>query len=88
MADYHVPHAAQTHVSFACPECGSKKQTMKPLLTSGIHMFRYYVQCIDCGYEYTYKKPLPNLNRQLRKDPLAWFMLAAMLSLFAFMLFG
>lgn len=88
MADYQVPHADQTHASFACPECGSKKQFMRTMLNSGVQMFRYQVQCLKCGHEYIYKKPLPNLNRQLSKDPSAWFMLMAMLLLLAFMLFG
>ncbi len=88
MADYQVPKASEMHASFACPECGSKKQHMNTLMTSGIHMFRYHVQCLDCDHEYIYRKPLPNLNRQLSKDPLAWFMLAGMLLLFGFMFFG
>ncbi|MBM7842910.1 hypothetical protein [Herpetosiphon giganteus] len=88
MADYQVPNAKDMHASFACPECGSKKQYMKPLLNSGIHMFRFFVQCLECGHEYTYKKPLPNLNRQLSKDPLAWCMLLAMVLGLSFMLFG
>ncbi|KPL90589.1 hypothetical protein [Herpetosiphon geysericola] len=88
MADYYVPNASETHTSFACPEGGSKKQHMTPLLNSGIHMFRFFVQCLECDHEYTYKKPLPNLNRQLSKDPVAWLMLLAMVFVFGFMLFG
>ncbi|WP_110514985.1 hypothetical protein [Herpetosiphon llansteffanensis] len=88
MDNYHVPNAKDMHASFACPECGSKKQHMRPLLNSGIHMLRFFVQCLECGHEYTYKKPLPNLNRQLSKDPLTWFMLVAMVLIFGFMFFG